>query len=55
MDSFLSITGSIASVGGAIWAYIQAKSAANSASQAEKIRDELIERREIVEVSSVHA
>ncbi|MEN8131690.1 MAG: hypothetical protein ABFS45_16180 [Pseudomonadota bacterium] len=54
MDSFLSIAGSIASIAGAIWAFMQAKSAANSAKQAKRIRDELVQRREIVEVSRVH-
>lgn len=54
METILSIIGSIASIGSAIWAYLEAKSARKSASRAEKIKTELIKRREIIEVSSVH-
>lgn len=54
-DSWLSIFGSLASIGAAIWAYIEAKNAARHASKAEEVRDELIQRRTIVEVSQVHA
>ncbi len=54
-DSWLSILGSVASIGAAIWAYIEAKSASRHASKAEAIRDELIQRRSMVEVSQVHA
>lgn len=54
-DSWLSILGSVASIGAAIWAYIEAKSASRHASKAEAIRDELIQRRSRVEVSQVHA
>lgn len=55
METSISIIGSIASVGGAIWAYVEAGKSANSASQAEFLRDELIHRRKIVEVSQVHS
>ncbi len=54
-DSWLSILGSVASIGAAIWAYIEAKSASRHASDAEKFRDELIRRRSMVEVAQVHA
>lgn len=54
-DSWLSILGSVASIGAAIWAYIEAKSASRHASKAEAVRDELIQRRSMVEVSQVHA
>jgi hypothetical protein len=53
MDSLLSIAGSIASIGAAIWAFIEARKAAASASKAELVRDELIDRRKLVEVSKV--
>lgn len=55
MDSFLSIAGSVASIGGAIWAFVEARSAAASASKAELVRNELIDRRKLVEVSKVYA
>ena len=55
MESLLTIIGSIASIGGAIWACYEAKNAANSATKAEKVRDEMIHRRKMVEVTQVHA
>ncbi len=54
-DSWLSILGSLASIGAAIWAYFEAKRASRHASKAEAVRDELIQRRAIVEVSQVYA
>jgi len=53
-DSWLSIIGSIASVGGAVWSLYQAKAASQSATKAEAIRNELIQHRTIVEVSHVY-
>tara|TARA_B110000211_G_C14040845_1_gene536674 strand:- start:905 stop:1411 length:507 start_codon:yes stop_codon:yes gene_type:complete len=55
IETGISIIGSIASIGGAIWAFVEAKKAAFSASRAETVRDEIIERRKVVEVSQVHA
>lgn len=55
MDSMISIAGSVASVGGAIWAFVEARNAASSATKAELVRDELIDRRKLVEVSKVFA
>lgn len=55
MESLLSILGSIASIGAAIWAYIQAGHSRTFAEQAKAVRDELVERRKIIEVSKVHA
>ena len=55
MDSLISIAGSVASVGGAIWAFFEARTAASSAMKAELVRDELIDRRKLVEVSRVFA
>jgi hypothetical protein len=54
METWISIIGSIASIGGAAWAWYQAVEAAKSASKAEKVKGEMIERRKIVEVSQVH-
>lgn len=55
METLISILGSIASIGGAIWAWHQANEASSSATKAEKVRDEIIDRRKIIEVSQVHA
>lgn len=55
MDSLISIAGSVASIGGAIWAFVEARHAASSANKAELVRDELIDRRKLVEVSKVFA
>lgn len=55
VETWISIIGSIASIGGAIWAFVEARKAASSATKAESVRDEIIERRKIVEVSQVHA
>jgi hypothetical protein len=55
MDSLLSIIGSIASIGAAIWAFIEARKSAEAATKAEALRDELVHRRKIVEVSQVHS
>ncbi|UPR26551.1 hypothetical protein ITG08_07560 [Vibrio cyclitrophicus] len=55
MESIISILGSVASIGAAVWAFIEAGKAADSASQAVQVRDEMINRRRLVEVSKVHA
>jgi len=55
MDSVLTFLGSIASIGGAIYAYRQAVHSRNSATEAKKVRDEFIRRRGLVETSQVHA
>ena len=54
MDSLLSIASSLVSIGGAIWDYHEAKESAKSATQVEIIRNELIDRREMIEVSKVY-
>ena len=54
-DSWLSILGSVTSICAAIWAYIEAKKASRYATKAEAVRDELIQRRSMVEVSQVYA
>ncbi len=55
METFISILGSFASIGAAIWAWREAGKASSSATKAEKVRDEIIDRRKIVEVSQVHS
>ncbi len=55
MESLISIFGSIASIGAAIWAFMEAKKSANAATKAEILRDELVHRRKMVEVSQVHS
>lgn len=54
MDSPLSILGSIASISAAVWAFVEAKKSAKSASQAESMRDAIYSRRRLVEVSHVY-
>ena len=54
MERWLSIIGSLVSVGGAIWAYIQARRSRSFAEQAKAVRDELVERRKVIEVSKIH-
>ncbi|CAH1041721.1 hypothetical protein [Halomonas sp. TD01] len=55
MEILLSILGSLASIGGAIWAYVQARRSKTFAEQAKTVRDELVERRKTIEVSKVHS
>jgi len=54
MESWLSVLGAIASIGGAIWAYVQARRARTFAEQAKAVRDELVERRKVIEISQVY-
>ena len=53
-DSWLSILGSVASLGGAAWSLYQAKAAETFASKAESIKNEIVQHRVIVEVSHVY-
>ena len=55
MDSLLSVAGSITSIVAAIWSFNEAKKSANSATKAENVKNELIDRRRLVEVSKVLA
>lgn len=54
METWISVIGSIASIGAAIWAWVQADQASSSASKAERVKNEIIERRKIIEVSQVY-
>lgn len=49
----LSVLGSIASIGAAFWAFVEARRARSSAMQAERVRSEMIDRRHLVEVSQL--
>lgn len=51
----ISVISGFASIGSAIWAYIEAKNAAKSASKAAEVKAEIIERREIIELSVIHS
>lgn len=53
IEAALSILGSIASIGAAIWSYIEAKRSREAASRAEQVRSEMIDRRKLVEVSQL--
>ena len=55
MESVISIVGSIASICGAIWAFVEANKSTNAATKSERLRDELVHRRKMVEVSQVHS
>lgn len=55
MEGFLSVVGSIASIFGAIWALLEAKKAAASADSAERVRQEMTNRRTLAEVAQIHA
>lgn len=55
LDNTLSVIGSIISIVSAIWAFFEARKALGAASRAEEVRDQIIERRIIVEVSRVYA
>lgn len=54
-EAIISVIGSLASIGGAIWAFVEADKAAKSVTKAESVRDELINRRELIEISKVHS
>lgn len=58
MDTFItwiSVIGSIVSIAAAVWAWIEAGKASQSATLAEKVKDEIVDRRKMVEVSQIHA
>ncbi len=55
IETWISVLGSIASIGAAIWAWVEAGKASKSATKAEAVKDEFVDRRELVEVSQVYA
>ena len=50
---WLSIIGSVASIGGAIWAWREAVKSSKSASKAEKIKTQMINQRKTSELSEL--
>ena len=54
IETIISLIGAFASIGAAIWAYVEASNAKKSASKAENLRNEIIQKREVVEVSQVY-
>ena len=55
IEAALSVLGSIASIGAAIWAFVEAKRSRKAAQKAEQVRSEMIDRRKLVEVSQLLA
>ncbi len=55
MDTFLSIVSSIVSIVAAIWAWVEARNASSSATAAERVREELADRRKLAEVAQIHS
>ncbi|MDO9475140.1 MAG: hypothetical protein Q7L07_00415 [Pseudohongiella sp.] len=55
LERFLSVVGAIASIGAAIWAFIEARNAKKSATKAEQLRNEIVERRTLSEISKAHS
>lgn len=55
MEQLLTLIGSLASIGAAIWSFIQAGRSKSFAEQVRDMRDELVNRRKIVEVSKVYS
>ncbi len=54
-EKILSMLGAAVSIGSACWALIQARRAAKAATKAEGVRDEIIDRRKLIEISQVHS
>ena len=55
MESILSVLGSIASIGAAVWAFVLAGNSKKYATEAQAVRDEMVDRRHIVEISNIHS
>lgn len=55
METVLSIAGSIASIFAAIWAVVYARRSSNFAKKAKELRDEIVDRRQLIEISQVHS
>jgi hypothetical protein len=55
MDSPLSILGSLTSIGAAIWAAVEARRSSRAATRSETMRNEIVHRRRLIEVSHIHA
>ncbi|HHC7068797.1 TPA: hypothetical protein ACN37Q_004638, partial [Vibrio parahaemolyticus] len=55
IETWLSVAGSIASIGGAVWAWKEAVKSDKAASKAEQVKDEIVDKRKLVEVSQVYS
>lgn len=55
LERWISVIGALASIVAALWAFYEAYKASKSASKAELLRNEIIERRKMIEVSQVYA
>lgn len=55
IEIWISIFGSIASIGGAFWAFIEARKSSQSASKAEEIKNTITKRRKLIEINQIHA
>lgn len=55
IGTWIAVIGSIASIGGAVWAFVEARKSSKAATKAERVRDEIVSRRKLIEVSQVHA
>jgi hypothetical protein len=51
---WIGLIGSVASIAAAIWAFVEAKKASEAAEEAERFRNEIVNRRRIVESSGVY-
>lgn len=54
VGTWVSVIGSIASIAGAVWAFVEARKSSRAATKAEKVKDEIVSRRKLIEVSQVH-
>ncbi|EPI8558040.1 hypothetical protein ACTAJO_000573 [Vibrio fluvialis] len=55
IETWLSIVGSIASIGGAFLAWREAIKSKKAATRAEQVKDEIVDKRKLVEVSQVYS
>ena len=55
IGTWISVVGSIASIGAAVWAFVEARKSSSAATKAEKVVREIVSRRKLIEVSQVHA
>jgi hypothetical protein len=55
MNDWIAITGSIFSIGGALYALYQAHQSKKYSIEAQNVRDELIDRRKLSEISRIHS
>ena len=54
IETIASILASLVSVGAGVWSLFEARRSAKSASKAESVKEELIDRKHLVEMSNLH-